>query len=316
MNHHSCVEEVLLGDEDNQNQQSERRDVSLFLASSVSSLESALHRLIIEACQASIDARGVFCIALSGGSVAGFLSTLHQSFQQLNVDPHFDCWHMCLADERLVPSSDADSNLQSIQAVVNRWSSTRGAVQLYGIDEALLGQEDDDRIASSYETSVLRPLLEKSNGTLDCIVLGFGPDGHTCSLFPNHPSISQNREKQQSLVIAVKDSPKPPPRRISLTLPVINASKCIIVCGAGSSKKDVVRQCFQQPVAVTPSNSGITSDVTNDIRKSSSSTLWSGRAQLLDPPPYPCAMVRPSASGVLSWVLDTQAAQNLALSKL
>jgi len=317
MNHHNGVEEVLLGDEDNQNQQSVGRDVSLFLASNVSSLESALHRLIIEACQASIAARGVFCIALSGGSVAGFLSTLHQSFQQLNVDPHFGCWHMCLADERLVPSSDADSNLHSIQSVVNRWSSTRGVVQLYGIDETLLGQEDDDRIASSYETYVLRPLLEKSNGTLDCIVLGFGPDGHTCSLFPNHPSISQNREKQQPLVIAVQDSPKPPPRRISLTLPVINASKCIIVCGAGSSKKDVVRQCFQQPVSVTSSNSGTTtSDVTNNISKSSSSTLWTGRAQLLDPPPYPCAMVRPSASGVLSWVLDTQAAQNLALSKL
>jgi 6-phosphogluconolactonase len=310
MNNQNCLH--------TRNPQNVGGDVSLFLASNVSSLESALHRLIIESCQSSIILRGVVCIALSGGSVAGFLSTLHQSFQQLHVDPHFDCWHICLADERLVPSSDADSNFLSIQSVVNRWSSTSGAVQLYGIDETLLGQEEDDRIASSYEKCVLRPLLEKSNGTLDCIVLGFGPDGHTCSLFPNHPSVSPHRESQQSLVIAVKDSPKPPPRRITLTLPVINASKCIIVCGAGSSKKDVVRHCFQQPITVTATTnaSGATSSATDDNSKSSYSALLSGRAHLLDPPQYPCAMVRPSTSGILSWILDTQAAQDLTVSKL
>lgn len=296
-----------------QNQRNEV-DVSLFIASNQLALESALHQVIIEACQSSIVSRGVFCIALSGGSVASFLSTLHQSFQQRSIEPHFNRWHICLADERLVPSNDTDSNLLSIQTVVNGWSSS--GIQVYGIDETLLAKEEDAAIASSYEKNVLKPLLAKANGTLDCIVLGFGPDGHTCSLFPNHPSINPKQtagEQQHPLVIALRDSPKPPPRRITLTFPVINSSKCIIICGAGASKKDVVRRCFQQPISVAPTSYSNFSTADNE---SSNAASFFGKARLLDPPVYPCAMVRPLMSGVLSWILDSEAAQDLTISRL
>lgn len=299
-------------------EESNAADATLFIASDKIAFESALHRLIMDACQSSIRARGVFCMALSGGSVPSFLSTLYQSFQKLCIDPQFDKWHICLADERIVPSDSSDCNLRAIQNALKEWSSK---IQFYGIDETLLSQQhqgdDDNRIASSYEENVIKPLLVQANGTLDCIVLGFGPDGHTCSLFPNHNSLSVMDER----VVAVSDSPKPPPRRITLTFPVINSAKCIIMCGAGSSKKDIVRSCFQQPVMVSSSTAA------TDLNRDGNSLLV-GQVCLIDPAPYPCAMVRSSEDSdiicssssvnttVLSWILDLEATQDLKISRL
>jgi 6-phosphogluconolactonase len=68
----------------------------------------------------------------------------------------------------------------------------------------------------------------------DVVLLGIGPDGHCCSLFPNHPSAVDD----SGSVIAVRESPKPPPLRVSLSFSGLNAARQIWVVASGSGKAE------------------------------------------------------------------------------
>jgi 6-phosphogluconolactonase len=176
----------------------------------------------------------------------------------------------------------------SIQVPIPKW-------QVYGINEALLS-EPTEAVASAYEEKVLKPLLELSGGMLDCVVLGFGPDGHTCSLFPNHPLLKE----QSRFVAPIDDSPKPPRSRITLTFPVLsNLSRRIIFCGAGSSKRPILSAVFR------PTTHQLISESTDQTYFSSAKAMT---VEMVDPSPYPCGMVR-TAQGddTLVWVVDRDA---------
>lgn len=108
----------------------------------------------------------------------------------------------------------------------------------------------------------------------DLILLGMGPDGHIASLFPNHTALDEKNE----WVTFLTDSPKPPPERITFTLPVINSASNVAVVVTGSSKADAVHLAVDE---VGP-----------------------------DYPALPAGRVRP-AKGKLVWFLDKQAASKL-----
>lgn len=69
------------------------------------------------------------------------------------------------------------------------------------------------------------------------MLLGMGPDGHTCSLFPGHKLL----EETDALVAPIADSPKPPPQRITMTYPLINNAKLCIFALSGQGKADMVQ---------------------------------------------------------------------------
>lgn len=73
------------------------------------------------------------------------------------------------------------------------------------------------------------------------IALGVGPDGHIASLFPNRPELAE----ASRWVLPVTSSPKPPPERITMTLPVINAAKEVLVIALGDGKAEVVARALE-----------------------------------------------------------------------
>ncbi len=70
----------------------------------------------------------------------------------------------------------------------------------------------------------------------DAVLLGIGPDGHCCSLFPEHPGVYDT----DGTVIAIRNSPKPPPLRLSLSFDGLNAANEIWAVASGSGKADAV----------------------------------------------------------------------------
>jgi 6-phosphogluconolactonase len=262
---------------------------SLIVSPTKAVLPSSLNAAIVKICSEAIAARGVFTIALSGGSLPGFLAEMKESFATTSIDPSFYKWHVILADERCVPSTDPDSNLGALNATLFS-SIAVPQSQIYGINESQLG--DSAAIATEYEGTI-RTVLAKSAGQLDLAVLGFGPDGHTCSLFPDHPLL----EEQIKWVAAIDDSPKPPAQRITLTYPVLNKqTRHVIFCGAGNSKAPILQGIFETVTA-----DGVDGTYKVTMTKSA---------------PYPCAGVLPDSVDVentLIYVVDQDAMEGVLI---
>jgi 6-phosphogluconolactonase len=294
---------------------------SLILCPSKQEVASHLNESILECASKAIEERGSFSVALSGGSLIGFLAGLDRKATNKGVDhsdmnvssdrdqPQFDKWHVILADERLVPLSNPESNLGALQEqALSNLSIPRS--QIYGASQDLIRDGSPEDVAIDYEQKV-RSVVALTGGSLDLAVLGFGPDGHTCSLFPGHDLVREaihDSETARQWVAAVVDSPKPPPRRITLTLSILNQrTRRIIFCGTGSSKLPILKQVFSS--VVEPSGKGSAS---NDATRMLDATMT-------NPPPFPCAMVRPVTADharSVTWIVDAEALDGIPIAIL
>ena len=127
--------------------------------------------------------------------------------------------------------------------VLSSWLSWQVPIPLDNV-HAINDTLSAEGAADDYETR-LRELVNKNVITLspnsgfpkfDLVLLGMGPDGHVASLFPEHPLVQENKR----WVAFIKDSPKPPPERITFTFPVINASAYAALVVTGKGKADAV----------------------------------------------------------------------------
>lgn len=182
--------------------------------------------------------RGRFCIALSGGSLMDIFSPALCS-PPLRGSIDWSSWHVFWADERWVPWSSPESNYGLAgDRFFSRVPIPRE--HIHGTDNSL----DPAATARNY-ASVLAKVFQPEQGRMprfDLILLGVGDDGHTASLFPRHPVLAET----SAWVAPVPDAPKPPPIRITMTLPLINNSRNVVFVAAGAGKADIVSKVLNR----------------------------------------------------------------------
>lgn len=186
------------------------------------------------------------CVALSGGRIMQkfFAATVEQARQR---QVSFGHAHFFWADERCVPPSDPESNFLLADNSLFKPLGNIGENQIH----RLRGEDSLQLAVKNAETELCRiaPANENDQPVLDLVLLGMGEDGHVASLFPNAP---QNNDVSVPF-LAVKNSPKPPPCRISLGYAALeNACKAwVFVSGAG--KESALRESLsangQTPLA-------------------------------------------------------------------
>jgi 6-phosphogluconolactonase len=189
----------------------------------------------------AIGAYGRAALALTAGSIMEKVwSRLTETAAGLDWASIDIFW----GDERFVPA-DSDERNDKPAATLLFGSEPFSAAARYSMPAAGGEFGDDlDAAAAGYADTLWKARRPSDTGpvpSFDIVLLGVGPDGHCCSLFPDHPSA---RDLSAS-VIPVRDSPKPPPLRLSLSFDGLNNAKQIWVVASGSGKADAVAAALQ-----------------------------------------------------------------------
>lgn len=181
-------------------------------------------------------ARGRFSVALSGGSTPAALYTLlaTEDFAR-RVD--WSRVHVFWGDERCVPPDHPQSNYRMArETLLSRVPLQAG--NMYRIR----GEDDPKQAAAAYE-GLLRQFL--GGGSFDLVLLGMGDNGHTASLFPGLPGVTEPVRWVLAQYVEVVSM-----WRVTLTPVVINAAHHVTFLVAGSEKADRLRDVLQGPAQV------------------------------------------------------------------
>jgi 6-phosphogluconolactonase len=172
-------------------------------------------------------ARGSASMVLTGGRIAAkVLATIKDLPAARAIDwSRVDLWW---GDERFRPAGDPERNeTQAREALLDALPLDPARVHPMGASD---GPDGDDA-----EAAAERYAREFGDTHPDVVMLGVGEDGHVASLFPGHPVAGAT-----GLAAAVPDSPKPPPTRITLTLPALQRADEVWLIAAGEGKADAV----------------------------------------------------------------------------
>ena len=194
-------------------------------------VEAAGNRLI-DTIQTAVAARGRALIVLTGGGNGiGLLQYLATQGQQID----WSKVHLFWGDERYVPEDDDERNdKQAREALLDHIDIPSSNVHAMPASDGEFGA-DLAAAALAYE-QVLAANAEPGYPTpnFDVHLLGMGPEGHINSLFPDTPAVRETTR----MVVSVEDSPKPPPQRITLTLPAIRRSREVWLMVSGAAKAE------------------------------------------------------------------------------
>lgn len=181
---------------------------------------------IVERIGEAVKARGRCSLALAGGS------TPRPIYADLsNRTTGRIAWErveIFFGDERAVPPDHADSNFRMArEALLSRVPLKDEQVHRMAAERA-----DRDKAADEYAAEL--------PGALDVLLLGMGPDGHTASLFPGSAALNESKR----MVVPVI-GPKPPPQRLTITPPVIQAARHVVVVATGQDKAPMLARVLE-----------------------------------------------------------------------
>ena len=200
---------------------------------------------LVDAIHAAVAARGRALIVLTGsGNGIALLRYLKPPRQ---ID--WSKVHLFWGDERYVPEDNDERNDKQARAAlldyidipssqVHPMPASDGE---FGTDVAAAALAYEQLLAANAESGDPAP-------NFDVHLLGVGPEGHINSVFPNTPAVRETTR----MVVAVEDSPKPPPQRITFTMPAVQRSREVLLLVSGAAKADAVAAAIgdTDPVAV------------------------------------------------------------------
>ncbi|GAA3189761.1 6-phosphogluconolactonase [Dactylosporangium siamense] len=189
--------------------------------------EAVAARLIVRLSDAQAE-RGVASVVLTGGRIAAKIyAAVRDSPARDAVNwSRVEFWW---GDERFLPSGDPDRNeTQAREAFLSSLPVDPDRVHPMPAADGV----DAAAAASAYADSLAAAVF-------DVVLLGVGEDGHVASLFPGYPALTDPRP-----VADVHDSPKPPPVRLTLTLPTLNTAAEVWLLASGAGKADAVREAL------------------------------------------------------------------------
>jgi len=179
----------------------------------------------------AIAARGLFRVALSGGNTP---RDVHAELARLGADLAWNRVQITFGDERCVPPDHADSNFRMAkETLLDAIAIPAGNVfRIRGeIDPAVAAREYEDKLAA------VAARFGEPRYVHDLVLLGLGEDGHTASLFPGSPALDETVRN----VIPATGS-KPPPQRITMTFPLLNAARHVCFLVTGADKRTLVEE--------------------------------------------------------------------------
>ena len=187
----------------------------------------------------AISARGHAHLVLTGGGIAALvLAAIAAAPARNAVDwPRVDFWWV---DERFEPTGDAERNETGARdALLDKLGVEAARVHAVAGPDGPDG-DDPDAAAARYAAALAEAA---GSGALvpafDVLMLGIGPEGHIASIFPGSPAAHATGS-----VVAVRNSPKPPPTRVSLTFSAIQAAREVWVLASGAEKADAVARAL------------------------------------------------------------------------
>jgi 6-phosphogluconolactonase len=171
---------------------------------------------------------GIAHVVLTGGRVASVVyQAVAESPARVEVDwQRVEFWW---GDERFLPDGDPERNeTQARDTLLSALDVDPARVHPMPADTG----QGAEAAAAAYASE----LEAAGSPTFDVLMLGVGPDGHVASLFPGFPQL----EVIDVAAVAVHDSPKPPPTRISLTFPLLDRTREVWFVVSGEDKADAV----------------------------------------------------------------------------